>query len=153
MSSYCLGNNKEAEVITRINKKLKLSKSSGERTLKDENDMQLTMEIFSLLHFCPSALLVDAVKLGLFFEELLEMHSMRTFVMAIMIAIKPEAVRTNESIRLLYELFNKLDDEYDFQLGPTLLSLSSTSQLEQMLKLDLPYLKDYNQMIRKCTAG
>ena len=130
-----------------------MSNTSVEKTLKDENDMQLAIEIFSLLHFCPSALLVDAVKLGLFFEELLEMHSMRTVVMAIMIAIKPEAVSTNESIRLLYEFFNKLDDEYDFQLGPTLLSLSSASQLEQMLKLDLPYLKEHKQMIRKCLDG
>ena len=70
-----------------------------------------------------------------------------------MIAIKPEAVRTNESIKLLYEFFIKLDDEYDFQLGPTLLSLSSASQLEQMLKLDLPYLKEHKQMIRKCLDG
>ena len=44
-------------------------------------------------------------------------------------SLKPEEIGRNENINLLYELFNKLDDEYDFQLGTTLLSLSSTSQL------------------------
>ena len=75
---------------------------------------------------------------------------MRTVVLTLMNMIKPEDIGQNENINLLYELFNKLDDEYDFQLGPTLLSLSSTPQLRQMSKLDLPYLREYKPMIKKC---
>ena len=149
-SSYCLDTNTEAKVITDINSKLNLTEGGGTETLEGEQDFQLVLQIFSLLRFCPTSHLVNAVKVGLFFQQLLDNHSMRTVVLTLMNMIKPGEIGRNENINLLYELFNKLDDEYDFQLGPTLLSLSSTSQIRQMSKLDLPYLREYKQMIMKC---
>ena len=101
--------------------------------------------------FCASAAhLVDAVKQGFFFVQMLTADSMRTVALATMHMMKPEDINKNENINLVYEFFDRLDDEYDFQLGPTLLSLSSNLQLQQMSKLDLPYLRDYVHMINDC---
>ena len=98
------------------------------------------LEAFSLLYFCPPHHLVEAVKLGVFYENLLEHENLRTVVMATMNNIMPD--NQFENMNLLHEFFNELDKEYNFMLGPALITLSSASQLKQLAQLDLPYLAD-----------
>ena len=43
-----------------------------------------------------------------------------------------------------------MDKEFNFNLGPALISLSSSSQLKQLPRLDPPYLKDYEDLVNKC---
>ena len=70
--------------------------------------------------------------------------------MATMNNIKVEYTEQFENKNLLHEFFKELDGEYNFQLGPSLIALSSASQLKQMATLDLPYLKDYQELIKQC---
>ena len=82
---------------------------------------------------------MKAVKLGLFFENLLENDQLRAVAMATINIIKPDD--QFEKKDLLYEFFDELDKEYNFKLGPAIIALSSASELKQLNRLDIPYLK------------
>ena len=72
--------------------------------------------------------------------------------MATMNSISPSNSNKFENKDLLYKIFNELDKEYNFQLGPALIALSPSSQLDQLAELDLPFLKDYKDLIAKCVG-
>ena len=125
----------------------------GTNATKDfEPDQYLPqlLETFAVFHFCPPKHLVEAVKLGLFYENLIENENLRAVAMATMNNIKVENTEQFENKNLLHEFFNELDSEYNFQLGPSLIALSCDSQLKQMATLDLPYLKEYQDLTKKC---
>ena len=147
-SAYCLGAAQTEIVVENIESELNIK----DRNTTKEFDKYLpqVLETFALLYFCPPQHLVEAVKLGLFYENLLENENLRAVVMATMNNIKVENRNHFENKNLLHEFFKELDGEYNFQLGPSLIALSSASQLKQMATLDLPYLKDYQDLIKKC---
>ena len=47
-------------------------------------------------------------------------------------------------------LYKELDAWYNFSLGPTVIALSTNEQLQELLKLDPPYLDKYEEIV-KCT--
>ena len=92
---------------------------------------------------------MEAVKLGIFYKNLIENESPRTLVMATMKHISPNSNKFDNK-NLLHELFTELDKEYNFQLGPALIAISSECQLEEMAKLELPFFTNYKELINKC---
>ena len=116
----------------------------------DPDNLQATLEIFSLLYFCPPQQLVEAIKLGIFYRNLLENENLRTLVMAVMNNISPKEADAIENKDLLHEFFTGLDKEFDLQLEPALVALSSELELEEMSRLELPIIASYKDPINKC---
>ena len=109
-----------------------------------------TLEVFSLLYFCPPQHLLEAIKLGIFYRYLLENENLRTLVMAVMNNISPKEADAIENKDLLHEFFTGLDKEFDLQLEPALVALSSELELEEMSRLELPIIASYKDPINKC---
>ena len=144
-SAHCLNTAQAENVVERIEAELNIVDT---KDFDPDKYLPEVLEAFSLLYFCPPHHLVEAVKLGVFYENLLEHENLRTVVMATMNNIMPD--NQFENMNLLHEFFNELDKEYNFMLGPALITLSSASQLKQLAQLDLPYLADYKDLINKC---
>ena len=151
-SDHCYNTVEEDVVIEKIRTELKIEDTNTTNNVDPDKYLQETLETFSLLYFCPPQRLVEAVKLGIFYKNLIENESPRTLVMATMNNISPNNSNKFDNKNLLHELFTELDKEYNFQLGPALIALSPSSQLDQLAELDLPYLKDYKDLISKCVG-
>ena len=136
-SAHCLNTAQAENVVERIEAELNIVDT---KDFDPDKYLPEVLEAFSLLYFCPPHHLVEAVKLGVFYENLLEHENLRTVVMATMNNIMPD--NQFENMNLLHEFFNELDKEYNFKIGPALIALSSASQLKQLAQLDLPYLAD-----------
>ena len=149
-SDHCYNTIEEDVVIEKIRTELKIEDTNRTNNVDPDKYLQETLETFSLLFFCPPQHLVEAVKLGIFYKNLIKNESPRTLVMATMNSLRPNNWFENKN--LLNELFTELDKEYNFQLGPVLIALSPSSQLDQLAKLDLPYLKDYKDLIVQCVG-
>ena len=148
-SAYCLDISEEASVIEKIRAELNIVNKNDTKLFETEKYLPQVLESYSLLHFCPPQHLVEAVKLGIFYENLLENENLRTVVMATMNNIRPDNQFKNKA--LLHKLFIAMEKEFNgFKLGPALIALSSASELKQLAKLDLPYLKDYIDLVNKC---
>ena len=148
--AHCLNTGLTESALEKIEEELKVDTNTT-NNLDPDKYLQETLETFSLFYFCPPQRLVEAVKLGIFYKNLIENESPRTLVMATMKHISPNSNKFDNK-NLLHELFTELDKEYNFQLGPALIALFPSSQLDQLAKLDLPYLKDYKDLIAKCVG-
>ena len=146
---YCPDAALTGRALESIERELIVDEKSEQEDFDPEN-LQAILEVFSLLYFCPPQHLVEAIKLGIFYRNLLENENLRTLVMAVMYNISPRQANRFENKDLLHELFNEMDKEYDFQLGPALIALSSELELEKTAKLELPFLASYNDIIKKC---
>ena len=150
-SDHCYNTIEEDVVIEKIRTELKIKDTNTTNNVDPDKYLQETLETFSLFYFCPPQRLVEAVKLGIFYKNLIENESPRTLVMATMKHISPNSNKFDNK-NLLHKIFNELDKEYNFQLGPALIALFPSSQLDQLAKLDLPYLKDYKDLIVQCVG-
>ena len=123
-----------------------MSKADFCKIWGSDGDLPLVIEIFSLLHYCPNPQLVQSVKIGLFYENLLEEESIRTLVLAAINNLKNNVDKN----RRVDEFFVELDKVYKFKLGPTALALASASQLRN---LKIPFIKAFTHQIEQCLEG
>ena len=147
---YCLDTAFTKRVLESVERELKIDETKGKKEFEPDKYLQEALEIFSLIFYCPPQHLVEAIKLGIFYENLIENESPRTLVMATMNNISPNNSNKFENKDLLYKIFTELDKEYNFQLGPALIAISSECQLDEMAKLELPFLSNYKDLINKC---
>ena len=144
---FCLDIPQQLSVVEETNQNLKMKHIYSRKEIwGTDGDLPLVVEIFSLLHFCPPLQLVQSVKLGLFYENLLEEENMRTLVLAALNNLKNNVDKNSR----VDEFFVELDKVYKFKLGPTVLALASASQLRNM---ETPFLKVFTHQIEHCLEG
>merc|ERR1712115_137664 len=97
-------------------------------------------ELLSALHYCPENL-VEAAKLSKLFESLITNHNLNTVVAATMHNIQPRAGDNIKDFTAINMWYQRLDQRYNFSLGPNILPLMTTNTLIQLAALDLPFLK------------
>ena len=105
-----------------------------------KEDLSFGTEFYSALTYCPDYLL-EAAKLSVFFESLLNNNNLRSLVAATMHNIQPRAgtrIEENTFVNLWYKY---LDKRYNFTLGPAVLSLFTTDELEQLISLETSFLE------------
>ena len=78
-----------ARILESIERELIVDETSEQEDFDPADNLQATLEVFSLLYFCPPHHLVEAIKLGIFYRNLLENENLRTLVMAVMYNISP----------------------------------------------------------------
>ena len=139
LDSPCLNQSQIFDVIFRAGHDLDLSMPMTLTPWIRDDDLAFGIELYTVLHSCPIHL-VESAQMFVFFEHLITHHSLKTLVAATMNNIKPRAdekIQDFSSIDLWYQ---KLDEVYNFALGPVLAAFSTTKQLRTMRTLKPPFL-------------
>ena len=113
-----------------------------------EEDLSSGTQLYATIYYCPSYL-VEAAKLSYFFESLLANHNLNTVVAATMNNIQPRAGDNIKDFTAVNMWYERLNQKYNFSVGPVLLPLLTSDNLEQIAKLDPPCLKDYTAKINE----
>ena len=85
-------------------------------------------------------------RLEVFFKHILTNERLTSVVASTIHNLKPRAGDSIKDLSPVELWYNELDARYNFSLGPAVIALSTTEQLEQLTKLDPPYLKPYNDI-------
>ena len=145
--SSCLDGSQIAEVIFQTGQELDIGYDWNIRI--NEKDKELGKELYLVLLLCPSHL-VEAVKLSVLFEKLLSAdrpghkYDLKTVVATTFHNIQPRAGDNIKDFTAMNMWYERLDERYNFSLGSNILPLMTTDNLNQLMRLDPPYMKDYN---------
>ena len=140
LGSPCLAEHEEYSVISDTAKDLNLV-MRGIDSWANEEDLALGMQLYSIVHGCPSNL-VEAAKLSLFFENLLTNHSLNSVVAATMHNIQPMAGDNIKDFTAVNMWYERLAKRYNFALGSNIGGLLTSQKLTNLVALGPPYLKD-----------
>ena len=144
--SPCLTKGQAAEVIFKTGQDLGIMYDWNIRVYQE--DVEFAKELYSSVLFCPDHL-VEAAKLSTLFETLLADQNLRTIVASTMQNIQPRASDNIKDFTAINMWYKRLDERYNFSLGPTILPLLTTENLTQLAALDPPYLKNYNTSVQE----
>ena len=106
-----------------------------------EDDLAFGTELYTALHDCPGKL-IEASKLSTMFESLLTEHNMNTVVAATMENIQPRAGDNIKDFTAINMWYERLDERYNFSLGPNILPLMNSENMKQLKTLTPPYMKE-----------
>ena len=137
--SPCIDESKIYQVIVKAAQELNLT--IGLNGWIPEGDLIFGAKLYSLINYCP-AHLVEAAKLSVFFESLLVNQSLETMVLATINSIQPRAGDTIKDFTSINMWYEKLDEKFNFSIGPIIVALSTANQLTQLEQLDPPFLKN-----------
>ena len=99
----------------------------------------LGMKLYSVLHYCPEKL-IEAAKLSKLFESLITKENLNTVVAATMHNIQPRAGDNIKDFTAINMWYQRLDERYNFSLGPNILPLMTTDMLTRLVSLHPPFL-------------
>ena len=83
--------------------------------------------------------------LDLFFENLLTAQNLKTVVSATFHNVQPSGGKVIDDFAAIDMWYERLDKRYNFSLAPAILGLMTTDNLEELEKLDPPYLEEYKR--------
>ena len=145
-NSPCLEEKQEDNVIRSAAQELGLA--HGIATWIHEENLAFGLELYSILHYCPSHV-VEAARLSMFLESLLEDHNLNTLVAATIHNIQPRAggnVKDFDAVNMWYE---RLDKRYNLSIGPSIIGLMTTDNLNELAALEPPFLKEDEAFVDK----
>ena len=96
-------------------------------------------ELFTILRDCPDHL-IESAKMFFFFEHLIKTHSLETLIASTMNNIAPRAdknIMDSSSVNLWY---TRLDEFFDFELGPVFDAISTSKQRGALRHMNPPFL-------------
>ena len=137
-NSCCLNENQRFQVIYKTALDLKINYDN--HWIREE-DLRLGTELYSVLS-CPAEL-VEAAKLSKLFESLITNENLNTVVAATMHNIQPRAGDNIKDFTAINMWYQRLDERYNFSLGPNILPLMTTVNLTKIITLDPPFMQ-YN---------
>ena len=136
-----MNENQREDVIFKTAQDLKIHYDSNHWI--PEEDLGLGLELVSAVHNCPENL-IEAAKLSKLFESLITNETLNTVVAATMHNIQPRAGDNIKDFTAINMWYQRLDERYNFSLGPNILPLMTTDSLTQLESLDPPFLRNYN---------
>ena len=119
------------------------SASLGDTTWIRNDDLPFATELYTALRDCPEHL-IESAKMFFFFEHLIKHHSLETLIASTMNSIAPRADKNMKDFFSVDLWYKRLDEVYDFKLGPALNAFSTIKQKDLMKGLDPPFLMDEN---------
>ena len=147
----CLNDAQIKEVIEKVKSDLNIGYSLQSCTWGE--DLALGMEFYLALHFCSSPL-AEKSQLFAFFESLLlSNESLATIVAAVMHNIEPRAKNNIKDLTAMNMGYRLLESRYNFSLGPVILPLFNSDELDQLAELEPPFMDDYLETIQECRHG
>ena len=137
--SACLDENQIVEVVYKTAQDLNLKQ--GKSLWIPEEDLAFVFELYAALHYCPTDSIEPAM-LSVFFESILTKENLNTIVAATFHNIQPRAGDNIKDFTAINMWFDRLDERYNFSLGPAILPMLTSDQLTQLAELDPPYMKE-----------
>ena len=134
------------EVIHKTGQELKV-KFDWNTWVTDE-DIAFGTQLFAAVHYCPSHL-VEAAKLYHFFDNLISSQSLNTVLAATFNTVQPRAGDSIKDFTAVNMWYQRLEERYNFSLGPNILPMLSSNELDQLTSFDPPYLKEYGSAINR----
>ena len=113
----------------------------------DEDSIRLGIQLYAALLFCPDHS-DEAKRISLFFEPLIINETLATVLSATFNNLEQSnnGIQDYTPINLWYNhLYKSLDSRFNFSLNSSVIALSSLEQLNQLQKLDPPYLARYGR--------
>ena len=107
-----------------------------------EEEIALVMELYMYLQYCESQIL-EAAQLSVFFDTLLANETLETLVVSTLQNMQPRSKGDVKDFSAINMWYRQLDQTYNFSLGPVIMALSTTEEVEELTELDAPYLMDY----------
>ena len=90
---------------------------------------------------------IEAAKLSALFKSLLTKHSLNTVVATTMHNIQPRAGDNIKDFTAINMWYQRLDERYNFSLGPNILPLWNPKSLAKLERLEPPFMKKVNNTI------
>ena len=126
---------------------------SEEYTIEvSEEDLVFGMELFSVINFFPETI-VEATKLAIFTETLLDNKSPRAILQATMNNVRFGIVKDRFNRKGLTDIYHQMDQKVNFSTGKVLIGLSTDSELQTLLGQQIPYLTKHAADIKLCLEG
>ena len=138
-TNSCLIEDQKADVIFKTAKDLRIHYDSNNWI--PEEDLKLATELFSAITYCPKNL-IESAKLSKLFESLLTNENLNTVVAASMHNIQPRAGDNIKYFAAINMWYQRLDERYNFSLGPKVLPLMTTDSLTELEAFDPPFLQN-----------
>ena len=110
-------------------------------------DLEFGIKIFSVLHYCPNYV-VEANKIAIFYEHILEKKSLRTIIQTTMNLMNPEY--ETENMKTVKAFFGEMDKIFNFSLESALIALTNTEDLKNLMNESLPYLEKHRHNLKDC---
>ena len=142
-SSTCLTESQSADVILKTKQELKLSNDSKTHH-HDDPVITLGFQFYAALTFCPYQL-IEARNLSIFFQFLIANETLTNIAAATFNNIQPRAGNSIQDSAAMNMWHKELAGRYNFSLGQILVDISTREQLNQLAKLDTPFLDEYKR--------
>ena len=97
--------------------------------------------------------MIEAAKLSKLFESLITNENLNTVVAATMHNIQPRAGNNIKDFTAIYMWYQRLDERYNFSLGPVLLSMLDSKSIQDLVLLEPPFLEELNKVINVSVAA
>ena len=137
-SNSCLNDSQVAEVISKTGQDLKINYDWN--LWIPEEDIRFGTELYTVLQHCP-AKLIEATMLSKFFDSLITNENLNTVVAATMHNIQPRAGDNIKDFTAINMWYQRLDERYNFSLGPNILPLMTRDNLTDLTALDPPFMQ------------
>ena len=146
LTSWCMDKVTEASAIEDIRSELDLKDVTDTEGVSDI-DLELGTKLFSVLHYCPNYV-VEASKIAIFYENVLEKKSLRTIFQTTMNLMNPDY--ETENIKTVKAFYEEMDKLFNFTLESALLALTNTEDVRSLLNASLPYLEKHRTILTDC---
>ena len=142
-TNSCLNDGQVLQVIYKTGQDLNVINGSNIWNWFSDNNLAFGIQHYAAIHYCPEYL-IEAAKLSKLFESLITNENLNTVVAATMHNIQPRAGDNIKDFTAINMWYQRLDERYNFSLGPNILPLMTTDDLTQLEALDPPFLRNYN---------
>ena len=146
LASWCMDKVTEASAIEDIKTELDLKDVTDTEGVSDI-DLELGTKLFSVLHYCPNYV-VEASKIAIFYENILEKKSLRTIFQTTMNLMNPDY--ETENIKTVKAFYKEMDKLFNFTLESALIALTNTEDVRSLLNASLPYLEKHRTILTNC---
>ena len=114
--------------------------------LPNDESVKLGFQMYEALHFCADHQ-DEGKRLSLFFESLLTGHTLGTVLASTFNNLEPRldtGIQDYTAMTMWHNyLYKELDTRYNFSLGPSVIVLSTSEQLQELARLEPPYLREF----------
>ena len=150
--SNCPNQEQISKVILRTKQELGVGFNPLLWPVDDDDTVDLGFQLYMTLLYCPDNQ-DEKGRLATFFENLITHEYLTSVVASTMHNLKPRAGGNINDFSPVDMWYNDLDARYNFSLGPAVIALSTTEQLEHLAKLDPPYLTQYKAISNDMVPG
>ena len=122
-----------------------LNQYKSDGVLKKE-DAVLSLQLYAAITFCSDT----SKNMFKFFKGMLKNSNKKETIQATVNTIRSGEEMENLSRKQLHHFYSTLEEAFDLQYGKILLATLDREELNQMMDLELPFIKQYKEEVKLC---